>query len=196
MSKGKPKKEKKMERKSKKGKEKDTKMKKLAVREPSDTGYGNIIQGIDNALDEFTSDISLSLGFPLWRRPSLLNWPEYYWPKLEWARVRRPLVDIRDNGNDIVIDAEMPGIPKEDIDVQVTENSIEICGEIKIDRKMEDEEYSLKERSYSTCYRQMPLPAEVNPDKADAVYVDGILRVTLPRKEPVPQEKKHNIKVK
>ena len=171
--------------------------KELALREASSAGFpAAIMRDLDNAFDEFRRDIMHSLRWPLLRRHTLLNWPDNYWPKMEWARMREPLVDIRDNGKEIVVDAEMPGIPKENIDIQVSANSIEICGELHSENEMEEEGYLQRERSFSTCYRQMPLPAEVIPDGADAIYKDGMLRVRLPKKDSSPAEKVRKIKIK
>jgi HSP20 family protein len=106
------------------------------------------------------------------------------------------IMDIKDTGEELLIEAEMPGIPKENIDIQLTENSIEICGEIREEVKKDQEGYIRQERSYTTCQRQMPLPAEIVPDKADATLADGILHIKLPKKKPTPKEKTHTLKVK
>lgn len=181
----------------KENKKQREKKKELVVREASSAGFpAATMRDLDNAFDEFRRDIVRSLGWPLLRRHSLFNWPENYWPKLEWVRMRKPLVDIRDNGKEIIVDVEMPGIPKENIDIQVSANSIEICGELHSENEMEEEGYLRRERSFSTCYRQMPLPTEVIPDGVDAIYEDGMLRVRLPKKDPSPSEKPRKIKIK
>ena len=89
----------------------------------------------------------------------------------------------------------MPGVNKSDIEVNVTENQISICGETKTETKEDDEGWIRRERSYSTICRTMPFPEEVNPDKADAKLKDGILEITVSKKKPT-SEKGRNIPVK
>lgn len=183
-----------------KGKKRDTKPEKpekLAVREPSRWYPGDIMRGLNEEFDAFRRSIGQALWWPRSTiGSSLLAWPEYYWPKLDWADTRKPLMDIKDTGKELVIEAEMPGISKENIDIQLTERSIEICGEVKTEEEGEEEGYYRQERSYSTCYRRIPLPAEVIPNKADATLEDGILQITLPKKKPTSREEAHKVNVK
>ena len=118
------------------------------------------------------------------------------WPEIERTWTKQPLMDIKDTGKELVIEAELPGIPKENIDIKLTENSIEICGEVKSEEKEEKEGYYRQERSYSTCYRNIPLPSEVIPNKADAKLEDGVLHIKLPKKKPTTKEKAHKVNVK
>jgi HSP20 family protein len=75
-------------------------------------------------------------------------------------------------------------------------DSIEICGEMKTEEKEEKEGYYRQERSYSTCYRQTPLPAEIIPGKADATLENGILHIKLPKKVPTSEVETHTVKIK
>ncbi len=179
------------EGKDKKGSE------KLAVKGRSNWPQGDRIRSLEDEYEDFIRNIERAL---LWPRSrignTLLNWPEFYWPKLDWAETRKPLVDIRDTGKELVIEAEMPGIPKENIDIQLTEDSIEICGEMKTEEEEKEKGYFHKERRYTTCYRKVPLPSEVIPGKADATLENGILHITLPKKETSPKDKVHSVKIK
>jgi HSP20 family protein len=187
-------------KKEKKGRKKGTKQEKsekLAVSETSRWYPGDIMHGLDEEFDAFRRSIGQALWWPRSSiGSSLLAWPEYYWPKLDWAETRQPLMDIKDTGKELVIEAEMPGISKENIDIQLTERSIEICGEVKTEEEGEEEGYYRQERSYSTCYRRIPLPAEVIPNKADARLEDGILHIKIPKKKPTSMEKSHSVKIK
>lgn len=111
--------------------------------------------------------------------------------------VRQPLVDVADNGQEYVVKAEVPGIRKEDLNIEVTENSIEISGESKAEEKEEDKSkgYLRHERRYSSFYRSIPLPDSILPDKAEAELKDGVLTVTLPKSSP-PEKKSQKLKVK
>ncbi|UCE36151.1 MAG: Hsp20/alpha crystallin family protein [Thermoplasmata archaeon] len=179
-----------------KGSKKEEKSKKLIPREPSRSHSPDKLRSFDQELEEFRRNIDRALWWPRTRIGStLLNWPDFYLPKLDWAETRQPLIDIKDTGKELVIEAEMPGIPKENIDIQLTENSIEICGEMKSVEE-EEEGYFHQERRFTTCYRNMPLPTEVIPNMADATLEDGILYITLPKKKPISKEKTHSVKVK
>lgn len=179
-------------------KEKKTeKAEKLIVREPSLWHPLGMARRLDEDLEEFRRNIERSF---FWsgslRRQMLLRAPNFHWPEIDWTETRMPLVDIKDTGKELVLEAEMPGIPKENIDIKVTENSIEICGEVKTVEKEEEEGYYRHERSYSRCFRQMPLPTEVIPDKADATLKEGILHIKIPKKKATSKEKGHTIKIK
>lgn len=171
---------------------KSGKPEKLAVKEPALWKPMDIMRSLDEEFEEFRRNIERSLWWPTrWGAPIWMRWPE-----IDWAATRQPLMDIKDTGNELVIEAEMPGIPKENIDIQLTENSIEICGEVKSEEKEEKKGYYRQERSYSTCYRQMPLPAEIIPSKAEATLEDGILHIKIPKKKPTTKEKAHKVNVK
>jgi len=86
---------------------------------------------------------------------------------------RAPPVDVVDDGDKIRVVAEIPGVDKEDLDVRVFEK---------------DKGYFLRERSYSSYYRTIALPAPVVPEKAEATYRNGVLELVLPKKIPQKQE--------
>ncbi len=170
---------------------------KLAKREPTPWWPWDFTRSMDEEFDEMRRSIERSLFWPHSRVGSgLVAWPEYFRPHLDIGSTRMVIMDIKDTGNELLIEAEMPGIPKENIDIHLTENSIEICGQVREEVKEEDKGYIRQERSYTTCQRQMPLPAEIVPDMADATLEDGILRIKLPKKTPTPKEKTHTLKVK
>jgi HSP20 family protein len=177
--------------------EKKKKTDKLAKRDPTPWWPWDLTRSMDEEFDEMRRSIERSLFWPHSRIGSGIRaWPEYFRSGLESGSARMAIMDIKDTGEELLIEAEMPGIPKENIDIQLTENSIEICGEIREEVKKDQEGYIRQERSYTTCQRQMPLPAEIVPDKADATLADGILHIKLPKKKPTPKEKTHTLKVK
>jgi len=109
--------------------------------------------------------------------------------------VRQPLVDLADTGKEFVVKAEMPGVSKEDLNIEVSENSIEISAESKEETKEEKKGYIRRERRYASFFRSIPLPEDVLPDKADAQLKEGVLTVTLP-KATVPEKKTKKLPVK
>ena len=119
---------------------------------------------------------------PLWWRPRrpLSPWSGNW---LEADTKITPL-DLVDNGNEYKVIAEVPGVLKKDLEVNITTNGISICGETTTETKQKDEGYVRRERSYSTLCRNMSFPEEVNPDKAEATLKDGILEVKVSKKTP------------
>ncbi|MGB9372149.1 MAG: Hsp20/alpha crystallin family protein [Halobacteriota archaeon] len=107
--------------------------------------------------------------------------------------VRAPDVDIIDVGTEIHLVADLPGVKKEDIDINLTPDTIEISAESKAEIAREQQPYARRERGYMAYKRTMHLPAPVIPDKAKARFNNGVLEVTMPRKEPV--EKVTGVKV-
>jgi len=111
--------------------------------------------------------------------------------------IRQPLVDLADNGKEYVVKAELPGIKREDLTIEITENGIEISGETNIEQKEEnkDKGYLKRERRYASFFRSLPLPDAVLTDKAEAELKDGVLTVKLPKAAP-PEKKTKKVQVK
>ncbi|HEB76058.1 MAG TPA: Hsp20/alpha crystallin family protein [Nitrospirae bacterium] len=130
----------------------------------------------------------------VFRRPFSLLGPTWF-PSLRFPEIEEvsPVVDIYEEGDDVVVKAEMPGIKKDDVDVSLTENSITISGEKKKEEKVERKNYYRLERSYGSFSRTFRLPAEVQSDKAKAKFKDGVLEVRIPKTE---EAKKREKKVK
>lgn len=104
-------------------------------------------------------------------------------PRLFEEMKPSPSVDIYEEGDDIVVKSELPGMTKDDIEVNITENTITISGEKKSEEKVEKKNYYRLERSYGSFCRSFELPAEIKPDKAKASFKDGVLEVRLPKSE-------------
>ena len=90
-------------------------------------------------------------------------------------------MDIYEEGNDIVVKAEIPGMKKEEIHVDINEKAITISGEKKKEEKVEKKDYVRLERSYGSFARTFGLPAEVQTEKARATFKDGVLEVRVPK---------------
>jgi HSP20 family protein len=100
-----------------------------------------------------------------------------------------PSVDIYEEGKDLVLKAELPGIAKEDLNVTITENRITIEGEKKQEEKVEKKDYHWVERAYGSFSRSFRLPDYVKGEAAKATFKDGILEIRAPKTE-VKQQKK------
>ncbi|PYP99342.1 MAG: molecular chaperone, partial [Acidobacteria bacterium] len=96
-----------------------------------------------------------------------------------WA----PAVDIYEHENNIVIKAELPGVDPKDVDIRLDNNVLTVNGERKLDNEVKKENYHRVERSYGAFTRSFTLPTTVDPSGIKAEYKDGVLRVTLPKRE-------------
>jgi len=111
--------------------------------------------------------------------------------------MRMPAVDLVDEGGKYRLHAEMPGVKKEDVSIEVGEREVQISAETKEESREEKKEggYIRRERRYSKFYRSVPLPEAVQSDKTSAELKDGVLIVTLP-KVSAPEKKSKKIEVK
>lgn len=100
-----------------------------------------------------------------------------------------PMVDIKETKDEFIVNAELPGVSKQDIKINFTDDSLVIEGEKKEEEKDEKNTYHRVERSYGKFYRSFSFPGKVASDKIKAAYKDGILSVSLPKKEEMkPKE--------
>ena len=96
-----------------------------------------------------------------------------------WA----PSVDIYENKDQIVLEAELPGMKQDDFDLSIENNVITLRGERKFEKTDEGDNYHRVERSYGSFTRSFTLPQTVSAEGATAEYNNGVLRVTLPKRE-------------
>jgi len=99
----------------------------------------------------------------------------------ELAETARPSVDIKDKEGKIVVAADMPGVEKGDISINIRGDTLEISAEKKEDKEEKEEGYIRRERSYRKFYRSIPLPTEVDKDKVDATFKNGVLQIEMPK---------------
>jgi HSP20 family protein len=100
-------------------------------------------------------------------------------PLRAWA----PVLDVREDADNFVIRAELPGLKREDIEVSLQDGALVISGERKVEEKQEGVEIHRQERFYGKFQRALTLPEPVAADKVKAQYTDGVLTVTLPKTE-------------
>jgi HSP20 family protein len=94
-----------------------------------------------------------------------------------------PSVDVYENENAYVLKAELPGVNKEDIKLDINNNTLTLKGEKKFEEKTEKENYVRIERSYGSFTRTFMLPDKVDTENIKANYKDGVLEIVLPKKE-------------
>jgi HSP20 family protein len=90
----------------------------------------------------------------------------------------------------------MPGVPKEDITIDLTPERVEINAESSKETERKEDEYTYRERGYASYRRTLDLPADVLPNKAQASFKNGVLELNLPKKEPTEIEKKTRVTIK
>lgn len=99
------------------------------------------------------------------------------------ARPWYPAVDIAENENEIVLTADVPGVKMDDIELKVENGTLTISGSREFQKQEQKGGYHRIERSYGSFHRAFALPDSVDTDKIEAAYEDGVLKITLPKKE-------------
>jgi HSP20 family protein len=139
---------------------------------------------LDQMFNRFRTDMDDLFWSPLRRFPVAMS------------EFRTPSTDIADHGDKYEVCAEMPGIPKDDINIEVTPNSIEISAEHQESEEEEKKNWLRRERSSMSYYRNFELPEEIKSDNVDAQFKDGILTVMLPKVKPKPKHKSKKVNIK
>jgi HSP20 family protein len=105
-----------------------------------------------------------------------------------------PRVDVTETDQEVRITAELPGLEEKDIDVSLSNDILTLKGEKKSEQEDKRENYYRMERSYGSFQRSIQLPQEVDGDKVEATFKNGVLQITLPKLHPGPGVKKISIK--
>ncbi len=98
-----------------------------------------------------------------------------------WA----PTVDIYENKDQIVLEAELPGMNRDDFELSIENNVLTLRGERRFEKRDESDNYHRVERSYGSFTRSFTLPQTVSPENVTAEYKNGVLRVALQKREEV-----------
>jgi HSP20 family protein len=104
----------------------------------------------------------------------------------------RPTIDLRETEDAFVLDAELPGLTKEDIELTFEDGVFTLSGERKFEQETEEKGYKHLERRFGSFSRSFSLPRDVAGDKVKAAFENGLLNVTIPKKE---QSKARTIKI-
>ncbi|MDP2622119.1 MAG: Hsp20/alpha crystallin family protein [Hyphomicrobiales bacterium] len=106
-----------------------------------------------------------------------------------------PSIDVSETDQSLELTAELPGVEEKDIDVTLSNNLLTIKAEKKAEKESKDKTYHLVERSYGAVRRTISVPFDADPDKVEARFDKGVLKVTLP-KPPGAAKKERSIKIK
>ena len=142
----------------------------------------------------------------IWRQRGTLAGPTfddlfnnffYGWPTYasEEEYTWTPRVDVHETEKDVYLEVELPGLEKENIKVELKNDTLTISGERTYEHKKEEGDSSCVERRYGKFERSFTLPDTVQADKIAAEYTNGILKITLPKSEKAkPKEITVNVK--
>jgi len=131
---------------------------------------------------------------PILRRSSLFDLPRFSWfdrafDGLEDNKTWLPDLDVSETDKEFIVRAEIPGIEKSDIDITLTDGLLTIKGEKKHEKEEKEENYHFVERRYGSFTRTLRLPSEVEHDKIDANYKDGVLKLVIQKPEKIEPKK-------
>ena len=129
----------------------------------------------------------------MWRRPFPSLFGRDRWLPIRPLSIRTPSLDVYEEKDNVVIKAELPGMKKEDVEVNLAGETLTIKGEKKEDKEVKEDDYYRRERSYGSFLRSVALPCEVKSEEIKASFKDGVLEVRLPKTE---EAKKKSIAVK
>ena len=106
-----------------------------------------------------------------------------------------PRVDVQERDDRFEVNVELPGMKKENIDIGIQENRLTIKGEKDTEEENKDKKYYIRERVCGRFERSFTLPDNVDKDKIEANFTDGVLKMEIPKIE-IPEEQEVKIKVK
>ena len=109
----------------------------------------------------------------------------------DFERTLAPPLDISEDEKNITVKAELPGLDTKDLDITLDRGFLKIKGEKTEEKKEENKQYHMVERTYGSFSRNVKLPAEVKHDKVDATFKNGVLTIVLPKVEESKSEITH-----
>jgi HSP20 family protein len=148
----------------------------LAVKEPQPSW----IPVFNRLLEEF--------GGYMWDPFRGFEWPiEYELP------TRIPYVDVVDSGSEYVVKAELPGLKKENVQIEVGTNEVSLTARSEVEKEERGKTYLHRERAFSTFRRRIGFGESIDTEKVSASMAEGILEIKLPKLEPKPKKKTKKI---
>lgn len=145
---------------------------------------------------------TLALSKPGGMLPSVFDdffkpWNEWFENGNKWGRAfNMPAVNITEHKDDYQVALAVPGLKKDDFKIDVAGNMLTISCEKEDTKEEKEKKFTRKEYSYSSFSRSFTLPEEINKEKIEAKYEDGVLKLTLPRKEEARKISAKHIAVK
>jgi HSP20 family protein len=122
----------------------------------------------------------------------LIPWDPYRgfeWPTEYELPMRIPYVDVIDSGNEYVVKAELPGLKKENVEIEVGMNELSLTAESEVEKEDKGRTYLHRERAFSTFRRHIGFAESINTENVSASMAEGILEIRLPKLQPTPEKK-------
>jgi len=164
----------------KRGAIKKAKKHMLAVKKPEPT------TDLNKLLDTFRSEFR---GY-LWDPFRGFEWPvEYELP------MRIPYVDVLDSGKEYIVKAELPGLKKENVDIEVGTNELSLTARSDVQKVEEGKTYLHRERAFSTFHRHIGFGESIDTEQVSAHMADGVLEMKLPKLGSRPEKKTRKITI-
>lgn len=149
-------------------------------------------RAFDDIFESFRRDMEDTFFATGW--PTLGTWKV---PELgAESDTRFPLCDMIDKGDKYEISLEVPGIPKEKINIKASSDHVDISGEQEKKTEDKGKNYLYKERSYSSLSRRISIPEEIDPSKINAKMENGVLQIELPKKTPKKIQEETKVEIK
>jgi HSP20 family protein len=129
---------------------------------------------LDAMAEWFSPDIALPFG-RVQRHPAVRS---------------RPRIDVAERDNTLIITADLPGVGKDHLHVDLEHGALVLLGETRADRHVNDENYVRIERNLGSYYRRVPLPFDAHVEEIEATLTDGVLEVRIPEPPQTQSESK------
>jgi HSP20 family protein len=135
-----------------------------------------MMRSLTDEMDRLFENVLGWGGLSRWRQPLLPS------PVRETGRAGLwyPQIEVREKDGKLLVRADLPGLKKEEVHVELKDNALTIEGERRQESEQKQEGFFRSERNYGRFYRSIPLPEGVNPDQVQAGFKDGVLEVTIP----------------
>ena len=166
-----------MGKKSAKGKGKGKKSFKVKTK-ANDKAEPNPLAEIEKSFQELERRLEEAFSDG-WRFP--LRWELPEWSNFAKLKNVMPKVDIIDRDNDILVRADVPGVKRENLDVTLTDNTVSIKGKTSEEKKEEKGDYFRSETMKGSFSRTIYLPSDVDGNRAESSFKDGVLEVVIPK---------------
>ncbi|MBN1518414.1 Hsp20/alpha crystallin family protein [Candidatus Sumerlaeota bacterium] len=148
------------------------------------------IEQMHREMDRVFDDFFRGTGVSPWRHSSLASpgWNDNGWLK--------PSVDISATDQEYAINVELPGVSEKDVQVELSGDTLRISGEKKHEKEENGRDFYSVERSYGAFQRVLAIPDDAQEDGINAAFKNGVMTITIPRKEPGPGSKAKRIEIK
>ncbi len=153
------------------------------------TPHAEVLSEFDRAFDQLHSTLFDAFGLSPFEAPFFARIAR------DGSAFRAARTDVRDTGAAFKVVAEIPGIPKENLDIRVRGTTVEIRGEATSETSAKESEFVHRERAYAGYYRSVELPEPVVASDAKAKVENGLLELELPKLSPTPPETEVKVRV-